>query len=286
MDAASLFWLAGSIGAHAPVVRKMAKTGGAPSTLCASPAYPADIALDDDYVYWSSAGGDQQTTKLGSILRAAKATGEVQMLESGLTGVIPITLLGGEVWWVDQIDQTKACGYSINKAASSGGPTTVVATGECGVSGIAALGSRVYWACNSPGGDIIRSVDAAGGTVSTDATDPAEGATTVSNDLETGHIYAWQPAGPPPTALVASAMTFPDVHVGKSLLIWSDAGSGNSMNPPGLYDAPLAGVSQPRQTLLADPDVSAVTIDDTTVYWTDYPQGSPAPGSVHSMPLP
>jgi hypothetical protein len=70
--------------------------------LAISPGRVADIALDDDYVYWASSVGflNGQPNKDSAVYRVSKQGGEKQLLVDGLAGAYGIARAGSQVYVV------------------------------------------------------------------------------------------------------------------------------------------------------------------------------------------
>lgn len=156
-DASTLYFLEGANNNNG-AVRKLAKTGGTPTTLATSQLNPAHIAMDGANVYWANRGTYPAYPGDGAIMRVSKSGGTPTTLASGQKYARGLAVASGAVVW--------ATSDTIFKVPIGGGSTQTLAT-DVGISALTADGTTVYFGSGtSTTGHRLRAVSASGGPVS------------------------------------------------------------------------------------------------------------------------
>jgi hypothetical protein len=141
VDAANVYWIAGTADASSGAVMKMPSSGGIATTLSVrseSPSSPSHIAVDDTSVYWT-----EQT--IGAVMKVPR-TGGAPTTVSTATGPWAIALDATSVYW------TGAQGVMM---APKGGGTAIRLSGLdplFPMAGIAVDAKNVYWGSLMPPG--------------------------------------------------------------------------------------------------------------------------------------
>lgn len=234
-------------------VMKVARTGGAPTTLVSSIPYgfveigwsPPMVAVDDTSVYWTNVGFEDPTaqfTPTGSVTKVPLGGGSPVALAPRQTAPAAIAVDGTNAYWMT-LAPSNGNGAVMKVGRDGGTPVALATPDQSAFSAIVVAGGSVYWTNSTA----IMRVSTTGGTPELVASvDSAPVA--VAADAE--NIY-WQTGG---------TIRNPDAG--------STAGA--------IEKAPLAGGARTR---LATSNVivfgplfgpsSNITVDSTSVYWVE-----------------
>jgi hypothetical protein len=172
VDSTAIYWIESGMcetGSTDGKVMTAALDGSAPTVLASGQACPAGLAIDDDTVYWATAG---------AIYTVPKAGGTAATIATAEMNALSITVDNTNVYWTDFDGVSLA-----SKAGSSA--VTSLATGLGFVRGVAVDAAFVYYASYNVDG-IVAKVPIAGGasiTLATDNSDPSWVA------VDASHVY-------------------------------------------------------------------------------------------------
>ena len=232
--------------------------GGPITTIATNQDYPYAIAVDDNNVYWTNyddqyaPGGGSGTS--GTVMKMPLTGGGTPVtLANGLSGPTAIALDATNVYFANSVGGTVK---SVAIASTGPGTATTLATAQTPYA-IAVSNGVVYWTnyggttgANGNSYASIMSVPSAGGTaptVLTQATN-AEGAYGIAVSATTIYFTAQNNTG---TATQVESI-------------------------------PLAGSASPTIIASGQLQATAITLDATNLYWTDW---DPNVGTVSSSPL-
>lgn len=128
VDAVAVYWLATG------EVHRVPKPGGQPETLATFSAAASGLAVDDEYVYWTS------LDNAGSVRRVSKSGGDMTILVEGIDHPRSVAVDGTHVYFTAQGEGT------VNRVAKSSGALERLAIGQAGPLALALSDDRVFWA--------------------------------------------------------------------------------------------------------------------------------------------
>lgn len=223
-----------------------------PLELASTGYSPFDLAVDADYVYWSSQAGIQRIAKTGGMTTVLSAGGTPN----------GIALDSTHVYWAD----TSA--LEIRSVALAGGVMATLASGQDFPWRVATNGVNVFWTDSMAGA--VRSVPVAGGVVASLAsslTGPAgialNAAYVYFADSDAGTVNRVPLAGGTVAQLVTGESSPMRVAVDSSSVYFTTTVAGGAVKK-----APLAGGTA---VALASnlPNPVALAIDNSWVYFTE-----------------
>jgi hypothetical protein len=231
VSSASIYWVrteaAGSI-------MKAPLAGGTATAAATNQAYPAMLAIDATYLYWSNRGSAAD----GAIMRMPLAGGAPVVLASGQAGPLGVAVDAANLYWANY--GTAANSYTdgtiMKLPLTAVGSPTLLASAQSHPFHVAIDSTSVYWTTFYAGGS-VQKVPLAGGAVTT----------------------------------LATAQNFPaGIAVDGTSVYWSTSGtSGASFRDGTIMKVPLAGGS-PTTLASAQFTPGVVTLDGTNVYWTNF----------------
>ncbi|WP_248342237.1 IPT/TIG domain-containing protein [Anaeromyxobacter paludicola] len=263
VDATSVYWTE-----TAGAVRKIARGGGAATTLATGLTNPQAIAIDATSVYFA------ENSLSGTLQKVPLAGGSATTLASGLAQVTAIAVDAASVYWVEY----QPAG-ALKKVSIGGGSVTTLASGLDWPVGVAVDGSAVYWTESS---GAVKKTGLNGGTVTLLATGTGAGllaldATSVyfpsnygvASVRKTGGIASLLASGQPNMAY--------GVAVDGSNVYWVEQATMSSIQDGAVKKVPLAGGAVVTVTTLASGLASpkCIAVDAANVYWTEAAGPSP-----------
>ena len=263
-DATSIYW-----SEFGGLIRKVAKSGGNPITLYASPFNPSGIAVDDTNVYFGDGLSLRAIPKNGgnSVVLAAYSPSQVALDTNNVYGT----------------DYTAG---AIRKVSKVGGTLITLATGSSSPSGIATDGANVYWSEQSwPG--VVRQVSVNGGNptilgynvnnngIAIDAASVYWGESIFTNQNSIDKA----PLGGGATAYLASGLNN----------VWALATDGASVfwaehQINGAVKQVTVTGSGPITLANGLADPVALVVDDNSVFWLERNDGGSATGTLNGKP--
>jgi hypothetical protein len=249
------------------------------------PGAPTDLALDQDYVYWTSYSS-------GTIQRVPKAGGSSQLLTQIQKDGLPTLDVDDTTVYFAAYDDTGVTTY-VGSIPKTGGPITVLAPLQMAALRVKVRNGFVYWLADSQSnvGGVVR-VPVTGGAVQALtpstyigtarlAVDDQYAYWTAYGDLgaTSGNVYRVPCDGSGPVATLVAGVDSPygivvdasDLFVGLGFHPNVTNGSVNggvlSLNRLGAPPVPTTVIASNQGQPLA------VAIDDTFVYWGDHLTG-------------
>jgi hypothetical protein len=246
--------------------------GGTLVTLPSDSTEGATLLVAGGRLYW---GG------VRSVASVAIDGGQVVPFPASPPAPAPFAIGGANLFYVDG---SQHVGYAVSRSPLAGGPSTTLATGPVKAGfALAADASDVYWSA----GDSVFGVPAAGGSKVTLASGHGEAVIGIS--LDATNVY-WLDAGTreADTTLLAVPRTGGTVttlatHLSEPTNVvsdgtdvyWGDSYSGAIVRVPRAGGAPttlytdMTAQAYGDQTQTSDVYFGGITVDDTSVYWTN-----------------
>jgi hypothetical protein len=248
--------------------------GTVDTTVLARGNSPLAIAVDDDYVYFTTWG---LTPGSGVVAKVPKCGGDVVTIANTDSASWTIALDDDSVYW--GADPTYGSDGKVIRAPKSGGAATTLAVGLSNPLYIAVDDTDVYW--SSPTGGIVAKVPKAGGSVTTltSADDPQFVAVDEAS-------IAWLEAGrggvlsrvmvlpkngsAPPRQVATSSLPSGLALIGGSV-VWGSEGTPDAVG--WVLRAPLSGGMVATLTT-APTGISEIATDGESVYFTEVADAS------------
>ncbi len=164
LDKSFFFWSRRGNGHNNGYVRASTRSSSPTAATIATIGHPVALAFDGSYLYWASAGIDDEATddttdvkpKSGSIYRSAYVTGTAtwqapQLLVKDIQSPWDIVVDENWVYWTSYDEGT------VNKVLKTGGAKITLASGEVVPFNIAQDKVSIYWTRSShPNGGVAR----------------------------------------------------------------------------------------------------------------------------------
>jgi hypothetical protein len=251
-------------------VARVARGGGKVETLACKLIAPADIAVDEQYVYWVDRGHYLAASSDGAIYRRRKSDGKSQQLVNGLQFPRGCVLDGELLWFVVASDSG---GARLLRVAKTGGAPTAVWSGKDTL-GLAVAADAIY--LTTEGGTLhrIAKVDGADLILSERImfNIPAVSATSVFA-LTIDGVQSWPLGGGPPF-LVEARSTLPLAVAGDFVYYGRDTQAGEIVR--------MSVTGGPAQVLAKGQNAGEIAVDGGELLWTN---GAGHDGSVRKLRL-
>lgn len=252
-------------------------------------AYPSDIAVGPDAVFWIGAGGDPASDFKGSLQRVPKEGGTSTLIVGDQSEPTSLALAGTDVYW--------STGNALVMAPNGAGPEESRAS-SLGISTELAVDGGTIFGLAYFNGLSLVSLPVDGTMVTTlplgDYTEtPRAFALTptsyvwVTWDFEKslGTLWALSRAGGTKVALGTGTFEFPVMVADATHAYWIPSEDGK------LVAVPLAGGAP--ETIATPGNSTTLAIDDTHVYWGDQDNvmkvaksgGAPVTVATHQLPV-
>jgi sugar lactone lactonase YvrE len=266
----------------APAPASFACEEGHCTVTFAQTSHPDQLALDDDYVYWTTQMSN------GFIMKAPKAGGPAVTLASGHATPSQIAVDDDSVYWDDNSED------GVFKVPKGGGATVTLAPRRTGSNGMAIDDTSVYWADGHEAA--ILKVLKSGGAVTTltHGLTPSVGSLKVADGFlywmstgQGGPVLKMAVSGGAVTTLATNATSSGLWAVGTSTssLFWADGPNILAVSVSGGATATIfAGVASGPTANLP----TGVAVDARSIYWVDWFRGSLATvsllgGAAHTL---
>ncbi|MBI2391590.1 MAG: hypothetical protein HYV09_18525 [Deltaproteobacteria bacterium] len=269
-----VYWTVQGRGGPDGFLMRAPKAGGAVETLADRLRYPNEVLVDDEAIYWVEFLANR-------LWRLAKSGGPPIVRVSSPHTFYGAAMDATHIYWADN----GSLGSAIWRVSKSGGEPERVAALEGSVGRPVLDGSRVYFhlGVSSEVNNIV-SLPKSGGTATTvvEKAFPPIGVDDTSVYLLLGAtgpgvVTKWPKAGgaTSPEILASDDIPWGSIALDDRHVYW------------GTYTALLAVSKtggEKRVLMSGQESVSAVAVDATRIYWTEYGVESAPTGAVHSIP--
>ncbi|MEZ4447877.1 MAG: hypothetical protein R3B09_00270 [Nannocystaceae bacterium] len=257
------FTALGLTNADNGVLGKVAKTGGAVTTLADGLVSPFDLALRDGILYWVDG-------KRGVVEKVSIDGDAYALVAEGLILPVDVDTDADHVYWVDAGDSMMLNG-SLARAPLAGGPPETLLDGLDSPQTIAVVGESVVWV----EAGAVRAMPKNGGAVEVLAKDQPLPASLLA---EGNQVVYWVNKGMGGTGSIqrvdlmggafeplVSGLTVPwDLALDGERVYWTNVEAGKSI----LY-APRDG-GDPQIALGDQGRPEGIAVDDTHIFWADF----------------
>jgi len=259
---------------------------GSSFILAVDPGAPSSLALDQDYVYWTSYVS-------GTIQRIPKSGGSPQLLTTVHALGVPSLDVDDTSVYFSAYDDTGVTTY-VGSLPKAGGTVTVIAPQQGAARGVKVSGGFVYWLVDpqTGAGGVARAPIGGGAVQAITPTSYASDAWLAVDDKyvywtdfadhgpTSGHIYRTLCDGTGAVATLVAGLDSPYGIAADATSLF--VGLGFTLNiSNGMYDGAIItldklGAPPVPATTLASQQAQplALAIDDTSIYWGDHLSGS------------